>query len=193
MSTPFTTPPHFERTETPRLLIRRFEAGDLPTLLAYRNDPDVARYQSWETMSEQEGRSLIAEQRTEEPGAPMSWFQFAFALKSTGELIGDAMLHVGGDTRLGEIGYTLATAHQKQGFAQEAMRAIIAYAFATLQLHRIHAVLDVRNTPSARLLERLGMRNEGHFLQNAWYKGEWCDEYVYAQLRAEWEQRQENG
>ncbi len=187
------TPPHFERIETPRLVIRRFEPGDLPALLAYRNDPDVARYQSWETMSEQEGRSLIAEQRNEEPGAPLSWFQFAFALRSTGELIGDAMLHVGSDPRLAEIGYTLAAAHQKQGYGQEAVRAIIAYAFTTLPLHRIHALLDVRNTPSARLLERVGMRREGHFLQNAWYKGEWCDEFEYALLRSEWESRQENG
>ena len=100
------------------------------------------------------------------------------------------MLHVGAETRLGEIGYTFAAAHQRQGYAQEAMRAILAYAFGTLELHRIMAVADCRNEPSIRLLERLGMRREGHFLQNAWYKGEWCDEYLYAQLRAEWEQAQ---
>jgi len=193
MSTPPTlpTPPHFERMETPRLIIRRFEPGDLAALLAYRNDPEVARYQSWETMSEREARTLIQEQQTEEPGASFSWFQFAFTLKTTGVLIGDAMLHVGADGRLGEIGYTLARAHQKQGYAQEGVGAILTYAFAALRLHRVMAALDVRNMPSARLLERLGMRREGHFLQNAWYKGEWCDEYEYALLRSEWERQQE--
>jgi len=193
MSTPNATPPRFQQLATARLTLRRFELGDLPTLLAYRNDPDVARYQSWETVSEREARTLIEEQQMEEPGHPLSWFQFAFALKATNELIGDALLHVGSDSRLGEVGYTLATAYQKQGYAQEGMRAILAYAFETLGLHRIMAVLDCRNTPSARLLERLGMRREGHFLQNAWYKGEWCDEYEYALLRSEWQRRQENG
>ncbi|HUY77841.1 MAG TPA: GNAT family protein [Ktedonobacterales bacterium] len=193
MSTPNATPPHFQQLQTARLTVRRFDPGDLPTLLAYRNDPDVARYQSWETVSEREARTLIEEQQTEEPGRPLSWFQFAFALNTTNELIGDALLHVGSDSRLGEVGYTLASAYQKQGYAQEGMRAILAYAFETLGLHRIMAVLDCRNTPSARLLERLGMRREGHFLQNAWYKGEWCDEYEYALLRSEWLRRQENG
>lgn len=187
MSTPNAMPPHFQQVETARLMLRRFEPGDLATLLAYRNDPDVARYQSWETVSEREARTLIEEQQTEEPGRLLSWFQFAFALKATNQLIGDALLHVGPDARLGEVGYTLSVAYQKQGYAQEAMRAILAYAFDTLGLHRIMAVLDCRNTPSARLLERLGMRREGHYVQNAWYKGEWCDEYEYALLRTEWQ------
>lgn len=190
MSLPLPTPPHFQQVETARLVLRRFEPSDLPALMAYRNDPDVARYQSWETFSMREAQSLIAEQQTEEPGRPLSWFQFAFALKATNELIGDALLHVGPDARLGEVGYTLAVAYQKQGYAQEAMRAILAYAFETLRLHRVMAVLDCRNLPSARLLERLGMRREGHFLQNAWYKDEWCDEYEYALLRSEWESQQ---
>ena len=48
------------------------------------------------------------------------------------------------------------------------------------------ALVDTRNLPSVALMEALGFRREGHFLQNGWYKGEWCDEYQYALLRAEW-------
>ena len=176
---------------TARLRLRRFTEADLRAFVAYRNDPEVARYQSWESMTEDEARAFIAGQRIAQPGAPGSWFQFAITLKGCDALIGDCMLHVGDvDSQRshlqGEIGYTLARDQQGQGYATEAIRAVLAYAFETLALHRVTATADCRNTPSYRLLERLGMRREGHFPQHAWYKGEWCDEYLYAMLRSEW-------
>ena len=58
--------------------------------------------------------------------------------------------------------------------------------FDELGLHRIEGRIDARNTPSARVLERLGMRREAHFVQNEFIKGEWTDEVVYAVLAAEW-------
>ncbi|HEU0025615.1 MAG TPA: GNAT family protein [Ktedonobacterales bacterium] len=179
--------PVFHTLETARLRLRRFIDADMPALLAYRNDPEVARYQSWETITESDARAFIIDQVDLQPGTPGSWFQFAIALKTTDALIGDCMLHVNDDDRpQGEIGYTLARAHQGQGYATEAIRAVLAYAFETLALHRVTATADCRNAPSFRLLERVGMRREGHFLQHAWYKGEWCDEYLYAILHSEW-------
>lgn len=179
--------PVFHSLETARLRLRRFTDADLPAFLAYRNDPEVARYQSWERITESEGRAFITRQRDLQPGTPGSWFQFALSLQTTGALIGDCALHVrDDDPRQGEIGYSLARAYQGQGYAIEAIRAMLAYAFETLALHRITATVDCRNTPSFNLLERVGMRREGHFLQHAWYKGEWCDEYLYAMLRSEW-------
>ena len=68
----------------------------------------------------------------------------------------------------------------------EAARAVIDFAFGTLALNRIIATTDCRNAPSVALMERLGMKREGHFLHNAWFKGEWCDEYQYAVVREEW-------
>ncbi len=179
--------PEFHALETPRLRFRRFTIADLPAFLAYRNDLEIARYQSWEHTTEPEARAFIVEQLHARLGTPGSWFQFAIALKSTDALIGDCMLHVrDDDPRQGEIGYTLARDQQGQGYATEAIRAVLAYAFETLSLHRVIATVDCRNAPSFRLLERVGMRREGHFLQHAWYKGEWCDEYLYAMLRSEW-------
>ncbi|HEY7348699.1 MAG TPA: GNAT family protein [Ktedonobacterales bacterium] len=181
------TAPPFRSLKTARLRLRRFTATDLLAFLAYRNDPEIARYQSWETITERAARAFISELRLLQPGTPGSGFQFAIALKTTDALIGDCMLYVRADEpRQGEIGYSLARAHQHQGYAAEAIRAVLAYAFETLHLHRITATVDCRNTPSIRLLERVGMRREGHFLQHAWYKGEWCDEYLYALLRSEW-------
>jgi RimJ/RimL family protein N-acetyltransferase len=91
----------------------------------------------------------------------------------------------GDDPRLGEIGYTLARDQQGHGYATEAVRALLDYAFATLTLHRVTASADCRNTPSFKLLERVGMRREGQFLQHAWYKGEWRQERLHAMLRSD--------
>lgn len=49
--------------------------------------------------------------------------------------------------------------------------------------------LDARNAPSARVLERLGLRREGHFVEDDWCKGEWTDSLLYAMLDREWADR----
>jgi RimJ/RimL family protein N-acetyltransferase len=116
----------------------------------------------------------------------------AIALKSTDELVGDCVLRTGlEDSRQGEIGFTLARQHQGKGFAFEAVSVLLEYAFTKLTLHRIVAITDCENVSSIRLLERLGMRREGHFLQSIQNKGEWRDEYQYAILRGEWMQKRE--
>ena len=93
------------------------------------------------------------------------------------------------DPRLAEVGFTLGLPYQHQGFAAEAVTAVLEYAFTTLNIHRIQAVTDVENAASIALLERIGMRQEGHFLENVWFRGKWGSEYHYAILEAEWKAR----
>jgi RimJ/RimL family protein N-acetyltransferase len=177
----------FQQLESTRVILRRFRLADLPAFLAYRNDPEVARYQSWSYYSEREARALLEEMQRLEPGTPGEWFQFAIEAKATGELLGDCTLLMRKDEpRLGEIGYTLARTQQRKGYATEAITLLIDYAFDGLNLHRLIAQLDARNERSAALVERLGFRREGSFRQNHWFKGTWSDEYLYALLRAEW-------
>ncbi len=183
-------PPPFVAIETPRLRLRHFDAGDLATLVAYRNDPDVARYQSWTSFTAEAAQAFIAEMRMAQPGIAGTWFQFAIERREAsnpGLHIGDCALHtLADDARLGEIGYTLATAHQGQGYAREAVSAMLDHAFNSLHMHRITASVDTQNAPSIALLERLHFRREGHFIQCGWYNGGWCDEYLYAMLRTGW-------
>jgi RimJ/RimL family protein N-acetyltransferase len=75
------------------------------------------------------------------------------------------------------------------GYATEAARVMLRLGFDGLGLHRIIGRIDARNTPSARVLERLGMRPEAHFLQNEMVRGEWTDEIVFAMLEDEWRAR----
>jgi RimJ/RimL family protein N-acetyltransferase len=177
----------FTHIQTARLLVRRFQDGDLAAFLAYRNDPEVARYQGWDSIPESAGLAMIQEQKRIEPGVPGQWFQFAIELKDTRQLAGDCGLSVlVQDARQAQLGITLAREHQGQGLATEAVIAVLDYAFINLDLHRVVATVDVENVRSAALMERVGLRREGHFIKNAWFKGHWSDEYLYAVLQAEW-------
>ena len=145
----------FTPLETDRLLLRRFHGGDLRPFLAYVNDPVVARYQSWESYSEQRAVETIQRQESLTPGTPGQWFTFA-------------------------------REHQGRGMAFEAASRVLDYVFDDLGLHRVTAITDCENAQSVALLGRLGMRREGHFIQNIWFKGKWGSEYLYAILRDEW-------
>jgi RimJ/RimL family protein N-acetyltransferase len=172
--------------ETERLLLRRLRESDLGPFLDYRNDPEVARYQSWEGYAEGEARGMVRASERGEPFAPGEWFQFAVELKETEELVGDLGFRVEADGRQAEVGYTFAREHWGKGYASEAVSRLLDHAFQNLGLHRVYAVTDQENWASFALLERLGLRREGAFVQNAWFKGRWSSEYLYATLREEW-------
>ncbi|MBX7235025.1 MAG: GNAT family N-acetyltransferase [Caldilineales bacterium] len=174
--------------ETPRLRLRPFQDADLEAFLAYRNDPAVARYQGWEMpYTRAMAEDFIAVMKTRTPDLPGKWLQLAVEAKATGVLIGDVAFYLlEGDLRQAEIGFTLATAYQRQGYATEAVRRLLAHLFEEKGLHRVRANCDDRNLASVRLMERLGMRREAHYIENFWDGEGWAGEYWYALLRREW-------
>ncbi len=173
--------------ETARLRVRRFGPDDVTAFVAYRADQEVARYQSWSDYTEDQGAALIECMRRADPGVPGQWYQLALEEKDSGELVGDLALRVDAEEpRVAEVGFTLAPAHQGQGYATEALEAMLGFAFQTLELHRIYAVTDALNVPAATLLERVGFRREAHFLENVFFKGAWGSELLFAILEREW-------
>ena len=177
----------FTQIESARLRLRHFQDSDVTLFMGYRNDPFIAKYQSWEGISELEARAFIQEQNEIQPGVPGQGFQVAIELKATGTLIGDCYFTMNAhDHRQAEIGFTLSRDYQGNGYATEAVSYFLDYAFQTFDLHRVIAITDAENSASVALLERLGMRREGHFIQNIWFKGKWGDEYLYAILKEEW-------
>lgn len=174
--------------ETTRLLLRLFQENDVHAFADYRSDPDVARYQSWDVpYSAAQAAAFVAAMQHVRPGAAGEWLQIAIQLKATNQLIGDCAFCVLEDEpQQAEIGFTLARQHHGSGYATEALRRLLDYLFAELNLHRVRAICDADNLASARLLERIGLRREGHFIENIWFKGRWGSEYSYAVLRREW-------
>jgi RimJ/RimL family protein N-acetyltransferase len=179
----------FTELAGPRVALRRFHPGDVTEFVAYRSCEQVARFQSWDApYPRDEGERFIQQLAKEDPDTAGEWFQFAVALRPAGQLIGDcaAMPHAD-DPRQCEIGFTIAPEHQGHGYATEAVRLLLTYLFAARGKHRITAYCDSRNAASVALLERLGMRREGHLRESTWAKGEWTDDLVYALLHDEWQ------
>jgi len=179
----------FTELHGPRVVVRRFRHEDVARVVAYRSSEVVARYQSWDAPYPwEEGERFVRQLMTCHPDTAWEWFQFAVALRATGQLIGDcaAMPHAD-DPRQCEIGFTIAPDYQGRGYATEAVRLLVGYLFTARGKHRITACCDARNAASAAVLERLGMRREGHLRQSTWAKGEWTDDLLYALLHEEWQ------
>lgn len=174
---------------TPRLTLRRATVDDADAVLSYRSS------------------SLV----TEWLGEPPEDFHERFAaperldlllvIEREGVIIGDLMVKIGDvwappqltEQAKGvqaELGWALRSEETGKGYATEAVEAAIQICFEDLRLHRVTADCFVGNTPSYRLMERVGMRREQHALKDALHpSGEWMDGYGYALLAEEWRAR----
>ena len=186
-------PGHPIRTE--RLLLRPYAHGDVDALYAYQRLPEVHRYLYTEPRTRSEIEALVAERadpaRLAEAGQAIPRVA---ELAQTGELVGDCVLFWRSqEHKQGEVGYVFNPAFHGRGLATEAVGALLRIGFEGLGMHRIAGRLDGRNTASARVLERAGLRREAHLVENEFVKGEWTDELIYAILRSEWAARQAPG
>lgn len=172
-----------------RLRLRPFQAADLQAFVAYRRDPDVARYQSWSpSYGIADAERFLAEQREVVLGQPGAWIQLAATQLSDGALAGDCAVHVREDDHAtAEIGVTFSPDHQGTGLAAEAVAAVVGHLFEHHGLHRVVAETDDRNVAAQRLFTRAGFRCEARFVEAERFKDEWCTIRVYALLRREWE------
>ncbi len=173
---------------TPRLILRPYTFDDFEALHDIQSRPEVTRYLLFDTRDRDQVRmsleQKVAAAELDDEGGNLS---LAVVLPETGALIGDITLFwLSRANRQGEIGYVFHPDHGGRGYATEAGAVLLRLGFEELGLHRIIGRIDARNAPSARVLERLGMRREAHFVQNEILKGEWTDEVVYAMLEDEW-------
>lgn len=174
--------------ETERLYLRPFEDDDLEALHAFYSRPDVARYLYWEAKDLEETReSLAVKKKRTQLGETDSAVILAVILKETNVLIGEVMVYMRSlENRQGEIGFVFNPEYHGRGYATEAAKVALRLGFETGKLHRIYGRCDPRNNGSWKLMERLGMRKEAHFIHNEIFKGEWGDELHYAMLENEW-------
>ena len=180
-----------EPLATERLLLRPFTTHDLEDVLAIHGRPDVVRYLYWEVRSRDEVRELLERRvhldRIEKEGDALV---LAVVRRSDGRVIGEMTLRwTSAQHRQGEVGFVFHPDAHGQGYAREATSVVLDLAFDRLGLHRVYGRTDGRNDASARLMLRLGMRQEAHFVHNEIFKGEWGDELVFAILADEWAAR----
>lgn len=183
--------------KTARLLLRPYTESDIDDLYDIQSRPDVTRYLYWGPRNREQVRHALEQKaRSTGFGAESDSLTLAVVLPGPGpgRVIGDVLLlWTSRMHRQGEIGYVFHPGYGGHGYATEAAEVMLRIGFEGLGLHRICGRLDGRNTASARVLERLGMRREAYLRQNEIVKGEWTDEMIYAILAAEWRARHVTG
>jgi RimJ/RimL family protein N-acetyltransferase len=187
-------PREFEPIRTERLLMRVMTLDDVDDVHAYMSDPEVCRYLLFEPRSRETVTQKLTEWsgmgRLAENGDALEVALELLEGPSKGRVIGHSYFKLARIEDLsGEIGWTLNPEFERRGYASESASAMLDYAFGTLGLHRVYAELDPRNTASVALCGRLGMREEGHFREDMWLKGEWSDTGIHGILASEWNAR----
>jgi RimJ/RimL family protein N-acetyltransferase len=172
---------------TDRLLLREFAEDDWPAVLAYQSDPRYLRFYHWTHRTEEDARAFVRMFLDQQAETPRRKYQLAVVLRAKGRLIGNCGIRLNApETRAADIGYELDPRYWGHGYATEAARAIVAFGFEQLGLHRVWSWCIADNVGSARVLEKLGMRREGRLRDHEWFKGRWWDTLLYAILEDEW-------
>ena len=176
--------------ETERLILRKLNEDDFEAVHSYMSRAETGVYMPWGPDGEYEARSYIALAIYEAGKNPVYHYHYAAVLKETGRLIGGC--RVSGD---GSLCWLLHPDYWKRGYGAEMGKEMIRFGFEELNLHRIFATCDTENVNSYRLMERLGMRHEGTFLEyrppNKLSDKKYSDTLIYAILKDEWETQKE--
>ncbi|MFD4958141.1 GNAT family N-acetyltransferase [Microbacterium sp. NPDC058389] len=181
----------FRELRGDRVTLDPLRPDDLDDLAAMQGDPEVCRYLLYEARSRDKVAEILERDAAATRLAAKGDYLQPAIRSASGEFLGTMYFELHSvEDRTAEIGWILAPRAQGHGYATEAARLLLSLAFDELGLHRVYAELDPRNTGSVRICERLGMRHEGHFVEQMWLKGEWTDTGHYALLEREWQAAQ---
>jgi [ribosomal protein S5]-alanine N-acetyltransferase len=174
--------------QTARTTIRSLELKDLADFHLYRCNLEVTNYQSFDPFTIEEAKEFIIENSTNYFGKPGEWVQFGIENINTKRLIGDCAIKlIQDDARIAEIGITISHLEQQKGYGKEVLTGILTFLFDQKQIHRVVTLVDAKNIASINLLKSTGFRQEGHFIENFYFKGKWSSEFQYAMLKREWD------
>ena len=178
----------FVEIESERLAYRKFNEDDFPIVFDWLGDIETMKYRRGEPRSEAEVRDYLNWAISNAEADECKNFEYAVVLKSDGSLIGAAtLMHLPHDP---EIGWTVHRNYWRQGYGTEIGNAMLRLGFDILNLRRIIAGCNARNHASYRIMEKIGMRQEAHFIKaqhgGSALNNEWCDRFQYAILQEEY-------
>ncbi len=173
------------------MVLRPLVESDLDDLFEFQSDPDTVRYIPWPARTMEQVREAflkyhaIPDFKNDGDTALLGW-----ELKESGKVIGQSNFTLESiKHQKGVIGYVVHPKLAGQGLAFEATSELIEYVFRTFEVRRLTATIDPRNLKSVALIERLGFRLEGTFLEDEFLKEEWVDTAVYALRKSEYKGR----
>jgi len=165
-----------------RITLRKFKAEDYLDAYEYGSDELTLKYLIWEGYkSLDDAREGIPAFNMVQPG------MFAIELKETGKCIGAIDIRPMPEHEKSGFGYVLNRKYWKNGYMTEALRAILAFCFDTLELNKVESNHFVGNEGSGRVMQKCGMVKEGLIRQEQKVKGVFHDSVHYGITKADWE------
>lgn len=167
------------------IYLRPLEREDAPLFVVWLNDPEVTRTLSMhrpvDLATEEEFIATIPKSEHD--------FVLGVALQATNELIGTVGIHdIDWKNRHGTFGINVGAKHEwNKGYGTEATGLMVAYAFDTLNLHRVRLLVFASNARAIRMYEKVGFRREGILRQDRFHAGRYWDTIAMAILRDEWD------
>jgi [ribosomal protein S5]-alanine N-acetyltransferase len=171
---------------TKRLRLCRFEIKDAPAVQRLAGAWEVADTTLLIPHPYPDGAAEGFIESTHADWEKGEQYVFAITLSSTGELCGSIGLRVNAKHERGELGYWIGVPFWNRGYCTEAGRAILKFAFGDLKLNSVIAHHFVRNPTSGRVLQKIGMKYEGHLRQHVKKGDHFEDLECYSILKSEW-------
>lgn len=177
----------FYTIETERLILRELNEGDFLSIHSYASDPEVSKYLPWGPNNEADTKVFLDRVIKYQYDNPRYDYEIGVVTKEDDNLIGACSMHVSNSyNKEGWIGYCYNKQYWGNGYGSETAKYIIKFGFEDLKLHRIFATCDPNNIGSAKVLEKIGMKKEGHLREHKWQKGSWRDSFLYSILEHEY-------
>ncbi|MFO0705534.1 MAG: GNAT family protein [Nitrospira sp.] len=175
---------NFPNLVTDRLTLRAFRPADAPRLASLAESKEVA---AGTLLPHPYGEAFAVEwittqQRQYDAGTAL---HFAVTVAQDGTLIGSIGLEIAREHRQARLGYWLGVDYWRQGFATEAVQAVLVYGFERLDLNRIYAPHFSGNEASGRVLRKVGMTHEGRMRKHYLRFGTFVDLELYGILKRE--------
>jgi RimJ/RimL family protein N-acetyltransferase len=178
----------FMPIRTDRLELRALVPSDLDAVATYYSLPEVQRYLDWRARDRRECKKALegmcAQIALNRPGDALT---FGIVRQSDGGLVGHVSVRWQDATASqAELRLVVNPLFRRQGYASEAVRAVMDLGFEQFRFHRVFAKCDARNQAAALMMKKLGMRLEAHYREHALFQGEWDEELHFAVLNREW-------
>ncbi|NMP38571.1 MAG: GNAT family N-acetyltransferase [Clostridiales bacterium] len=163
---------------TERLELRTLTAEDVPALREWLTEPSIYRYWGSNCGKNDKNPELMFEKSPK----PTKSFHWGIVLTAENKAIGEMWVYLIENDRMAKVAYRVNPRYHGNGYASEALSAAVNFCFSQTELRRLWTYVDVRNTPSARVLEKCGFTREGLVRQGK-MGSTWCDYYIYGRLK----------
>ena len=172
---------------TERLLLREFTPEDFAPVREYERREETYRYEK-QLAGDAGVKAYIQQAMAWAAESPRTHYRLALTLPPDPAARGRiSLLPTLPAIREWEIGWTVDWRYWGRGYATEGARAMLGFAFETLRVHRVVAFCNANNRASQRVMQKLGMQEDGHLRETLWWNGSWTDELLYAILEREWD------